>query len=51
MALLSTDKHETSVGWTIDYIDHCHPYLLKYRLLISTDKENARVLLEIKIIS
>ena len=39
MALFSSVKLETSGVRTIEYIDHCHPNLLIYRLLISTDDE------------
>ena len=39
MALFSSVKLETSVGSTIKYIDHCHPNLLMYKLLTSTDDE------------
>ena len=39
MALFSSIKLETSSGRTIEYIDHCHPNLLMYRLLTSTDDE------------
>ena len=39
MALLSSVKLETSGGRTIEYIDHCHPNLLMYKLLTSTDDE------------
>ena len=39
MALLSSVKLETSGGRTIEYIDHCHPNLLIYKLLTSTDDE------------
>ena len=39
MALFSSIKLETSGGRTIEYIDHCHPYLLMYKLLNSTDDE------------
>ena len=39
MALFSSIKLETSVGRTIEYIDHCHPNLLMYKLLASTDDE------------
>ena len=30
---------ETSGGRTIEHIDHCHPNLLMYKLLTSTDEE------------
>ena len=30
---------ETSGGLTIEYIDHCHPNLLMYKFLTSTDDE------------
>ena len=39
MALFSSVKLETSGGRTIEYIDHCHPNLLMYKLLTSTDNE------------
>ena len=39
MALFSSIKLETSGGRTIEYIDHCHPNLLMYKLLNSTDDE------------
>ena len=39
MALFSSSKLETSGGRTIEYIDHCHPNLLMYKLLTSTDDE------------
>ena len=39
MALFSSVKFETSGGRTIEYIDHCHPNLLMYKLLTSTDDE------------
>ena len=39
MALFSSVKLETSGGSTIEYIDHCHPNLLMYRFLTSTDNE------------
>ena len=39
MALFSSIRLETSGGRTIEYIDHCHPNLLMYKLLISTDDE------------
>ena len=39
MALFSSVKLETSGGRTIGYIDHCHPNLLMYKLLTSTDDE------------
>ena len=40
MALFSSVKLETSGGRTIEYIDQCHPNLLMYKLLTSTDDEN-----------
>ena len=40
MALFSSVKLETSGGRTIEYIDHCHPNLLMYKLLTSTGDEN-----------
>ena len=39
MALFSSFRLETSGGRTIEYIDHCHPHLLMYKLLTSTDDE------------
>ena len=39
MALFSSIKLETSAGRTIEYIDHCHPNLLMYKLLTSTGDE------------
>ena len=39
MALFSSVKLETSGGRTIEYIDHCHPNLLMYKLLTSNDDE------------
>ena len=39
MALFSSIKLETSGGRTIEYIDHCHPNLLMYKLLASTGDE------------
>ena len=39
MALFSSIKLETSGGRTIEYIDHCHPNLLMYKLLTSIDDE------------
>ena len=39
MALFSSVKLETSGGKAIKYIDHCHPNLLMYKLLTSTDDE------------
>ena len=39
MALFSSVKLETRGGRTIEYIDHCHPNLLMYKLLTSTDDE------------
>ena len=39
MALFSSIKLETSGGRTIEYIDHCHPNLLVYKLLTSTGDE------------
>ena len=40
MALFSSIKLETSGGRTIEYIDHCHPNLLMYKLLSSTGDES-----------
>ena len=39
MALFSSVKLGTSGGRTIEYIDHCQPNLLMYKLLTSTDDE------------
>ena len=39
MALFSSVKLETGGGRTIEYTDHCHPNLLMYKLLTSTDDE------------
>ena len=39
MAIFSSVKFETSGGRTIEYIDHCHPNLLMYKLLTSTNDE------------
>ena len=39
MAFFSSVKLETSGGRTIEYIDHCHPNLLMYKLLTSTVDE------------
>ena len=39
MTLFSSVKLETSGGRTIEYIDHCHPSLLIYKLLTSTNDE------------
>ena len=39
MALFSSVKLETCGGRTIENIDHCHPNLLMYKLLTSTDDE------------
>ena len=43
MALFSSIKLETSGGRTIEYIDHCRPNLLMYKLLTSTDDESGFV--------
>ena len=40
MALFSSIKLETSGGRTIEYIDHCHPNLLMYKIFSSTVDEN-----------
>ena len=42
MALFSSVKLETSGGRTIEYINHCHPNLLMYKLLTSSDHEYER---------
>ena len=39
MVLFSSIKLETSGGRTIEYIDHCHPNLLMYKLLTSIGDE------------
>ena len=39
IAIFSSVKLETTGGRTIEYIDHCHPNLLMYKLLTSTDDE------------
>ena len=39
MAFVSSVKFETSGGRTIEFIDHCHPNLLMYKLLTNTDDE------------
>ena len=39
VALFSSDKLETSGDRTIEYIHHCHPNLLMYKLLTSSDNE------------
>ena len=39
MSLFRSVKLETSEGRTIEYTDHCHPSLLMYKLLNSTDDE------------
>ena len=39
MALISSIKLETIGGRSIEYIDHCHPNLLMYKLLTSTVDE------------
>ena len=39
IALFSSVKLETSAGRTIEHIDRCHPNLLMYKLLTSTDDE------------
>ena len=39
IAFFSSVKLETISGRTIEYVDHCHPNLLMYRLLTSTDDE------------
>ena len=50
MELFSSIKLKTSGGRTIEYIDHCHPNLLMYKLLTSNDDEYESGLLEIKVI-
>ena len=39
IALFSSIKLETSGGRTIEYIDHCYPNLLMYKLLTSIGDE------------
>ena len=39
IALFSSVKLETSGGRTIEHVDYCHPNLLMYKLLTSTDDE------------
>ena len=39
MALYRSVKLETSGGRTVEYLDHCHPNLLMYKLSTSTDDE------------
>ena len=39
MALFSSVKLETSGSRIIEYIDHCHPNLLMYKLLTRTVDE------------
>ena len=39
IAYFSSVKLETSGGTTIEYVDHCHPNLLMFKLLTSTDDE------------
>ena len=39
IALFSSVKLEISGGRTIEYNDHCHPNLLMYKFLTSTDDE------------
>ena len=39
MALFSSIRLETSGGRTIEYIDHCRPNLLMFKLLTSADDE------------
>ena len=39
MAIFSSVKLETSGGRTIEHMDRCHPNLLMYKLLFSTDDE------------
>ena len=46
MALLSSVKLKTSGGRTIEYIDHCHPNLLKYKFLTSIGFKMRRASLE-----
>ena len=40
IALFSSVKLDTSGGMNIEYIDHCHPKLLIYKILTSTDEEH-----------
>ena len=39
MAFFISFRLQSSGGGTFDYIDHCHPNLLVYKLLTSTDDE------------
>ena len=39
VVLFSSVKLETSGSRTIEYMDHCHPNLLMFKLLTSTDDE------------
>ena len=39
ITLFSSVELETSGGRTIEYIDHCHPNILMYKLLTSTDDD------------
>ena len=39
IAFFSSVKLESIGGRTVEYIDHCHPNLLMYKLLTSTDDE------------
>ena len=39
MALFNSVKLGTSGVRTIEYIDHCHPNLLMYKILTSTEDE------------
>ena len=39
LALFSSIEIEISGGRSVEYIDHCHPNLLMYKLLTSTDDE------------
>ena len=39
MSLFSSVKPETSGGSTSEFIDHCHPDLLMYKLFTSTNVE------------
>ena len=40
IAFFSSIELQNSGGRTIEYTDHCHPNLLMYKLLTSTDNEN-----------
>ena len=39
LALFNSDGLSTISGKLVEYVDHCHPNLLMYKLLISTENE------------